>query len=189
VQRVRQWLGTDSQGGHHLRSDSTGRLHLGPEVAVDWDCFCELVRRSRTAQTTRDERELLRRAMHLVRGPFLGGRAPGAYSWIARVHLERVVPDLVAQAAHRLAELSIGDDDPAGAANAARAGLRLTVGSEYLWRDLLIAEFRHGGQAAAEQIVQLLGETAQGEGLLLSAETHALIEELLPGHTPTRRVS
>lgn len=188
VQRVRQWLGTDSQGGHHLRSDSTGRLYLSPEVAVDWDCFCELLRRSRTAQTVRDERELLRRAMHLIRGQFLSGRAPGAYSWIARVHLERVIPDLVTQAAHRLAELSLGDDDPAGAANAARAGLRLTVGSEYLWRDLLIAEFRHGGQAAAEQIVQLLGETSQTQGLLLTAETHALIEELLPGHNPAQRV-
>lgn len=188
VQRVRQWLGIDSQGGHHLRSDSTGRLYLGPEIAVDWDCFCELVRRSRTAQTTRDERELLRRGMHLIRGQFLSGRAPGAYSWIARVHLERVIPDLVAQAAHRLAELSLGDDDPAGAANAARAGLRLTVGAEYLWRDLLIAEFRHGGQAAAEQVVQLLGETAQAQGFPLTAETQALIEELLPGQTRARRV-
>jgi hypothetical protein len=188
VQRVRQWLGTDSQGGHHLRTDSSGRLHLGPEVAVDWDCFCTLVRRSRTAQTTRDERELLRRAMHMVRGTFLNGRAPGAYSWIARIHLERTVPDLVCQAAHRLAELSLGDDDPAGAANAARAGLRMSVGAEYLWRDLLTAEFRDGGSVAAERVVQLLGETAQSQGILLSAETHALIEELLPGRTPSRRV-
>ncbi|HEY0582026.1 MAG TPA: bacterial transcriptional activator domain-containing protein, partial [Chloroflexota bacterium] len=187
--RVRQWLGTDSQGGHQLRSDATGRLYLGPEVAIDWHCFCELVRRSKTAQTTRDERELLRRAMHLVRGPFMSGRTPGAYSWIARVHLERVVPDLVVQTAHRLAELTLGDDDPAGAAGAARAGLRLAVGSEPLWRDLLVAEYRHGGTAAADRIVQLLGETAQNEGLLLSAETHSLIEELLPGRTQTRRVS
>jgi hypothetical protein len=189
TQRVRQWLGTDSQGGHQLRSDATGRLYLGPEVAIDWHCFCELVRRSKTAQTTRDERELLRRAMHLVRGPFMSGRAPGAYSWIARVHLERVVPDLVVQTAHRLAELTLGDDDPAGAAGAARAGLRLVVGSEPLWRDLLVAEYRHGGAAAADRIVQLLGETAQNEGLLLSAETHSLIEELLPGRTQARRVS
>ena len=57
------------------------------------------------------------------------GRAPGAYSWIARVHLERVVPHLVVQTAHRLAELTLGDDDPAGAAGAAPAGLRLAVGS------------------------------------------------------------
>jgi hypothetical protein len=56
-------------GGHQLRSDATGRIYLGPEVAIDWHCFCELVRRSKTAQTTRHERELLRRAMHLVRGP------------------------------------------------------------------------------------------------------------------------
>lgn len=188
VQRVREWLGTDSQGAHQLRTDATGRLHLGPEVAVDWDCFCELVRRSRTAQTTRDERELLRRAMHLVRGPFLSNRSPGAYSWLARVHLERVVPDLVIHAAHRLAELSLGDDDPAGAANAARAGLRLATSSERLWQDLLVAEYRNGGHTAAEKVVQFLGESAQAQGLILTAETQSLIDELLPGRT-TRRVS
>lgn len=189
VQRVRHWLGTDSQGAHQLRTDATGRLYLGPEVAIDWDCFCELVRRSRTAQTTRDERELLRRAMHLVRGAFLSNRSPGAYSWLARVHLERVVPDLVIHAAHRLAELSLGDDDPTGAAKAARAGLRLAVSSERLWQDLLIAEYHADGHTAAEQVVQLLGETAQAQGLILTAETQALIEELLPGQTTARRVS
>ncbi|GAA1559802.1 hypothetical protein GCM10009804_15770 [Kribbella hippodromi] len=189
VQRVREWLGTDSQGAHQLRTDATGRLYLGSEVAVDWDCFCELIRRSRTAQTTRDERELLRRAMHLVRGQFLSGRVPGTYSWLARVHLERLVPDLVVHAAHRLAELSIGDDDPAGAANAARAGLRLAVSSERLWQDLLVAEYRHGGPAAAEQVVQLLGEAAQAQGITPSAETQSLIEELLPGRTTVRQVS
>ncbi|WP_432887893.1 BTAD domain-containing putative transcriptional regulator [Kribbella sp. CA-245084] len=189
VQRVREWLGTDSQGAHQLRADATGRLHLGPEVAVDWDCFCELVRRSRTAQTTRDERELLRRAMHLVRGSFLSNRNAATYSWLARVHLERVVPDLVIHAAHRLAELSLGDDDPAGAANAARAGIRLAVNSERLWQDLLVAEYRNGGHAAAEQVVQLLGESAQAQGLTLSSETQSLIEELLPGRTTAQRVS
>jgi hypothetical protein len=45
--------------------------------------------------------------MHLVRGPFMIGRTPGGYSWIARVHLERVVPDLVVHTAHRLAELTL----------------------------------------------------------------------------------
>jgi len=189
VQRVRHWLGTDSQGAHQLRTDATGRLYLGPEVAVDWDCFCELIRRSRTAQTTREERELLRRAMHLVRGPFLSNRSPGAYSWLARVHLERVIPDLVIHAAHRLAELSLGDDDPTGAANAARAGLRLAVSSERLWQDLLVAEYRAGGHTAAEQVVQLLGESAQAEGRILSSETQSLIEELLPGQAASRRVS
>ncbi|MDX2973707.1 BTAD domain-containing putative transcriptional regulator [Kribbella solani] len=188
VQRVREWLGTDSQGAHQLRIDATGRLYLGSEVAVDWDCFCELIRRSRTAQTTRDERELLRRAMHLVRGQFLSDRVPGTYSWLARVHLERLIPDLVIHAAHRLAELSIGDDDPAGAANAARAGLRLAVSSERLWQDLLVAEYRRGGHAAAEQVVHLLGEAAQAQGLTPSAETESLIEELLPGRTTVRRV-
>ncbi|GAA1660637.1 BTAD domain-containing putative transcriptional regulator [Kribbella alba] len=188
VERVRQWLGTDSQGGHQLRQDASGRLYLGPEVAVDWDCFCELVRRSRTAQTVRDERELLRRSLHLVRGPFLSGRPRGGYSWIARVHLERMVPDLVVDTAHRLAQLTLGDDDPAGAVSAARAGLRLTGSSDLMWRDLLLAEHRYGGVAATEQVVQALGEGVLKHGLVLSAETEALIEELLPtGASRARR--
>jgi hypothetical protein len=179
----------DSHGGHHVRQDGTGRLLLGPEVAVDWDCFCELVRRSRTAQTVRDERELLRRGLHLVRGPFLSGRPRGGYSWIARVHLERTVPDLVIDAAHRLSELNLGDDDPAGAVSAARAGLRLASGSDLLWRDLLMAEHRYGGVAATEQVVQALGEQVVQHGLKLSAETESLIEELLPtGASRARRV-
>jgi hypothetical protein len=180
VTRVREWLGPDSSGHHHLRQDASGRLLLGPEFAVDWDCFCELVRRSRTAQTTRDERELLRRSLHLVRGPFLSGRPRGSYSWIARVHLERLVPDLVVDAAHRLWELTVGDDDPAGAVSAARAGLRLADSSDLLWRDLLAAEHRYGGVAAAEQVVAALGERIQAHGLMLSPETEALIDELLP---------
>ncbi|TDD58285.1 hypothetical protein E1263_19925 [Kribbella antibiotica] len=180
VERVRQWLGTDSQGGHHLRQDVNGRLYLGPEVAVDWDCFCDLVRRSRTAQTVRDERELLRRSLHLVRGAFLSGRPRGGYSWIARVHLERIVPDLVVDTAHRLSQLALGDDDPAGAVSAARAGLRLASSSDLMWRDLLIAEHRYGGTAAAEKVVETLGEGVLKHGLVLSPETEALIDELLP---------
>lgn len=180
VGRVREWLGTDASGHHHLRQDPGGRLLLGPDVAVDWDCFCDLVRRSRTAQTVRDERELLRRSLHLVRGPFLSGRPRGSYSWIARVHLERLVPDLVVDAAHRLWELTTGDDDPAGAVSAVRAGLRLAGSSDLLWRDLLVAEHRYGGVAAAEQVVAALGERIQVHGLMLSPETEALIEELMP---------
>ena len=187
VERVRQWLGTDTTGAHHLRQDSGGRLYLGPEVAVDWDCFTELVRRSRTAQTVRDERELLRRGLQLVRGPFLSGRPRGGYSWIARVHLERLVPDVVVDASHRLWELTMGGDDPAGAVSAVQAGLRLADSSDLLWRDLLTAEHRYGGVAAAEKVVEALGERIQRHGLVLSPETEALIEDLLPASAPRSR--
>jgi hypothetical protein len=187
VERVRHWLGTDTTGAHHLRQDSGGRLYLGPEVAVDWDCFTELVRRSRTAQTIRDERELLRRGLQLVRGPFLSGRPRGGYSWIARVHLERLVPDVVVDASHRLWELTMGGDDPAGAVSAVRAGLRLADSSDLLWRDLLTAEHRYGGVPAAEKVVEALGERIQRHGLILSPETEALIEDILPASAPRAR--
>ncbi|MFG1627297.1 BTAD domain-containing putative transcriptional regulator [Kribbella sp. NPDC049227] len=187
VERVRQWLGTDTVGGHHLRQDASGRLALGPEVAVDWDCFTELARRSRTAQTVRDERELLRRGLHLVRGAFLSGRPRGGYSWIARVHLERLVPDVVVDASHRLWELAMNADDAAGAVSAVQAGLRLADSSDLLWRDLLTAEFRYGGTAAAERIVEALGDRIQRYGLVLSPETEALIEDILPATAPRSR--
>lgn len=187
VQRVRDWLGPDSRGDWHLRTDATGRLHLGPEVAVDWECFCELLRRSRTARTPREERELLRRALHLVRGEFLLGRPQSAYAWLARVHLERVVPAMVEDAAHRLAELAFSDDDPAGASAAAQAGLRLAPQAEVVWRDLLLAEYRRAGVPAAEHVVQALGDLVVSLGLTLSAETEALIEELLPARSSRAR--
>jgi hypothetical protein len=187
VERVRQWLGTDTTGAHHLRQDSGGRLYLGPEVAVDWDCFTELLRRSRTAQTVRDRRELLRRGLQLVRGPFLSGRPRGGYSWIARVHLERLVPDVVVDASHRLWELTMGGDDPAGAVSAVQAGLRLADNSDLLWRDLLTAEHRYGGVPAAEKVLEALGERIQRHGLVLSPETEALIEDLLPAAAPRSR--
>ena len=62
VDRVREWLGTDPDGNHHLRVDADGRLLLGPGVAVDWAALCELAIRARRAASPREEGELLRRA-------------------------------------------------------------------------------------------------------------------------------
>ena len=36
IERVREWLGTDVDGHHHLRADEDGRLSLSEAVAVDW---------------------------------------------------------------------------------------------------------------------------------------------------------
>ena len=90
------------------------------------------------------------------------------------------MPDLVVNTAHRLSQLALGDDDPAGAVSAARAGLRLASSSDLMWRDLLLAEHRYGGAAAAEKVVETLGEGVLRHGLILSPETEALIDELLP---------
>jgi hypothetical protein len=180
IERVREWLGADVDGNHRLRADEDGRVYLDESVAVDWSALCDLVHRSRSARTPREEGELLRRALHLVRGGFLDGRSAGRYSWLARTSLERQVPDVVAAAAHRLAELCRLDGDPAGAAAAAEAGLRTAPAAQLLWRDLVRGAFEDDGPDAAAEAAGRMADELAALGVPVDAETEALVEELLP---------
>lgn len=182
IARTRDWLGTDDDGNPLLRETAEGRLHLAPDVAVDWWAFCALVGRARDA-APREERELLRRALQLVRGEVLVGRPAGRYSWLPRTRLERQAVELVVDAAHRLAEVST-DDDPSGAAAACRAGLRLAPTSQVLWRDLLRAEHRRPDGPGTAAVVDEAVQELQAAGGGLEPETEALVVELLPGHRP-----
>lgn len=178
IERVREWLGQAADGTYLLRENDEGRLFLADDVAVDWHAFCTLVQRSRGA-AVRTEKELLRRALQLVRGPFLDGRERGRYSWLARTRLDTTVADSVEATAHRLVELST--DDPDGAAGAARAGLRLVPHSQLLWRDLMRAEFDGPGGPAAIAVVDEMRLMLDSRDVPLEAETEALAEELVPG--------
>ena len=109
VERVREWLGHATDGSYLLRENDEGRLFLADDVAVDWHAFCTLVQRSR-GSAVGTERELLRRALQLIRGPFLAGRERGRYAWLVRTRLDTTIADSVEAAAHRLVELST--DDP-----------------------------------------------------------------------------
>lgn len=179
VARVREWLGDDAEGSPLLRSDDDGRLSLSPDVAVDWAAFCELAQRSRHA-AAREERELLRRALQLVRGELLADRPAGRYTWLPRTRLEPQVEDLVVDAAHRLVELCGQDGDPAGAAAAAAAGLRGAPASQLLWRDLIRAEHESGGEAAASAAAARMADVLTRRNAHIEAETDALVEDLLP---------
>ena len=180
IDRVREWLGSDADGNHYLRADETGRLSLGPGVAVDWDAFCELAIRAQRSPSPREEAELLRRALHLVRGEFLDGRPTNRYSWIARTNLETHVPDVVVDAARRLVELCDQDGDPAGASTSGRAGLRLAPDSQLLWRAVVRSEYEHGGVEAAAAAVREMADVLTERGADIEAETEALVAELLP---------
>ena len=179
VERVREWLGDDAEGSPLLRSDDDGRLSLSPDVAVDWAAFCELAQRSRHA-VSREERELLRRALQLVRGELLEGRPTGRYTWLPRTRLEPVVVELVVDTAHRLVELCGQDGDPTGAAAAAEAGLRAAPASQQLWRDLIRAEHESGGHPAAAEAAGRMADVLTRRNAHIEAETDALVDELLP---------
>jgi hypothetical protein len=188
VARATDWLGTDSIGRPHLAADASGRLRLGTGVRVDWQVFQALAGHAElVAPVSGEEADYLARALDLVRGQLLGGdlpggRPPGRYAWLATDDLEYEVTARVADAAHRLAGLRSAGDDPEGAMDAARAGLRLAFDDELLWRDLLRAAHQTGQDGLLRAVVdELCARTALDEVLpRMAPETEALIDDLYP---------
>jgi len=185
IDRVRDWLGDDADGAARLRTDETGRYLLAPSVAVDWHSLCTLLLRSRGASSLHDEAELLRRALHLVRGPVLQDHPATRYSWLVRTPLAHTIETVVVDAAHRLAQISTEMSDPKESAEAVLSGLRLAPTSQLLWRDLLAAEHLCGGAPALQAVVADMQETMDRSGTPVDAETEALIEHLMSSHEAT----
>lgn len=178
VQRARAWLGDDVQGHAYLREDAEGRLSLSDAVVCDWDAVRSLFLRARGAGSRRDEVELLRRGLQLVRGESFAGIPEGRYGWVAQNDLERTIRRVVVASAHRLVDLLADDDDPGGASAAAEAGLRVDPASQLLWRDLLRARYSTDGQAGVRRSLDAMGRPLRG--ITLEAETEALVQEYLP---------
>jgi hypothetical protein len=191
--RVRDWLGTDDIGRPHLATDASGRLRLGSQARVDWQVFCALVaqaggpgepapRAPAAGGGGPGGEAALEQALGLVSGPFIDGREPGRYAWLASDGLEDEVEARVADAAHLLSQLRLAGGDALGAMHACRAGLRLAFDDELLWRDLLTAAHATGQAHLLRAVVdEVRARTALDEVLpRMAPETEALIDELLP---------
>lgn len=178
IDRARAWLGSDRDGGHRLRESLDGRLSLGPDVVCDWDAFRHLVISSRRSEFARDEIDLLRRALKLVRGPAFEDAPRGRYAWVATLDLPRAIGELVIDAALRLASLLQDGGDPAGAAAAAGAILRVYPTHDEAWRIVLRARHATSGVAGVSAAVQQLEEALAGEPM--DPTTAALVDELWP---------
>ncbi|MCO6004768.1 bacterial transcriptional activator domain-containing protein [Actinoallomurus purpureus] len=180
VARVADWLGRDSRGRPNLYYDERGRIRLGSEVRVDWEMFRWLVWRS--AAEPASETAYLTYALDLVRGRLMDGRPRGRYAWLAAEDLEFEATARIADVAHRLVLMRLDDGDARGAVSAARAGLRLAVDDEGLWRDLLRATHATGDHAAVRGVVEELSERAGTDPFAaqMQPETEALVEELVP---------
>jgi hypothetical protein len=183
VARAREWLGDDVHGHHYLREDAEGRLSLSEGVVCDWDAVRALFIRARSSGSRRDEVELLRRGLQLVRGESFAGTPDGRYAWVAHQDLERTMRRVVVASAHRLVELLAGDDDPGGAAAAAEAGLRVDPANQLLWRDLLRARYASDRQAGVRRTLDAMGAALRD--VPLEAETDALVREYLPAESST----
>ncbi|GAB3962030.1 hypothetical protein GCM10029978_016220 [Actinoallomurus acanthiterrae] len=180
VARVADWLGLDSRGRPNLYHDERGRIRLGSEVRVDWEMFRWLVWRS--AAEPASETAYLTYALDLVRGPLMDGRPRGRYGWLAAEDLEYDATARIADVAHRLVLMRLDDGDARGAISAARAGLRLAVDDEGLWRDLLRATHATGDHAAVRGVVEELSDRVSADPFAaqMQPETEALVEELVP---------
>jgi hypothetical protein len=180
--RVQAWLGSDGIGRPHLAADASARLRLGSDVRVDWHVFLSLVAQAERAPDGAWEVASLAQALNLVTGPFLAGTPRGRYAWIVTDGLEYEVAARVADAAHRLCELRLASEDPEGAMDAARAGLRLSPDDELLWRDLLAAAHATGQdhllRAAAGEVWERASMDGPPPGM--APETEALMDELVP---------
>jgi hypothetical protein len=183
VERAREWLGDDVQGHAFLREGADGRLSLSEGVVCDWDAARSLFLRARTAASRRDEVELLRRGLQLVRGESFTGIPDGRYGWVAHDDLERVMRRVVVASARRLVELLGGDDDPGGAAAAAEAGLRCDPAHQPLWRDLIRARYAADGVAGVRRTLDAMGPALRG--IPVEPETTALVAEYLPTSAST----
>jgi DNA-binding SARP family transcriptional activator len=125
LSRVRRHLGSDSEGNRHLPDAVGSAYQLGPGVGCDWIQFQALVAEAERAP---DERAvaLYRQALALVRGEPFSHVAPGTYSWAWSELLVHRMERVIADAAHRLAELAMAADDADTATWAARQALLAT---------------------------------------------------------------
>ena len=170
VSTTRSRLGLAADGTHHFPHyiASGNKYRLGPRVTTD---LARLERRyAHSARCPDDEAVmLLRDALELVRGqPFESVRG---YEWAYTEGLVASTEALIADAAHRLAQLLLSTGDAAGATWAAMQGLRGAPGDETLYRDRMLACDLAGNPAGVESVMDELCQIV---------EAHEPYDELHP---------
>ncbi|MFH9110054.1 hypothetical protein ACH4LN_28795 [Streptomyces albus] len=192
VDRLRDWLGIETDGTPRLVTGADGRLALRPSVVCDWDVLrtlhhgCTGERGARLAPRLR--RAQLADALSLARGPLLADRPEGRYGWLAHHVAEAQHPLLVADLGLALAAEHLRAQDPDAAVEAVRAALRTAPDDERLWDELVrVAHATEdaGELDAAVRWVVERGAALHGPERGVSPRTAALLDELAPGWTRT----
>ncbi|MDF1595707.1 MAG: LysM peptidoglycan-binding domain-containing protein, partial [Acidimicrobiia bacterium] len=146
--RTRTTLGTGPDGEPYVPYITDGRYRISKHLRSDLEHFTNHIRQA--DKETGDERAgRLHAALELVEGaPFSG--AGNAYTW---AHIDGIITHSIVaidNAAHRLAEHALDNDDPDEARWAARKGLLATGACEACYRNLMRAAAAEGNQVAFE---------------------------------------
>lgn len=181
IGHLRGWLGS-AAGRSRLITGEDGRWRLSDDVRCDWDLFQAFAARAGAAGS--DAVSDLTTALRLVSGPLWVGVPAQRYAWLARTPIEGMTRSAIIGVAHRLASMALASGDTSIAVAACRTGLRATPASEQLWRDLLRTVASRGDRASLSAVAAEMYRTIApaGSGLSPTAETDALVQELIPGY-------
>ncbi|MFE1440930.1 BTAD domain-containing putative transcriptional regulator [Streptomyces sp. NPDC058739] len=181
LDRLRDWLGADSDGTPRLATDSAGRLTLAKSVVSDLDVLRSLYHEATQGRGV-DNRvvrgRLLTDALVLVRGPLLADRPEGRYRWLTHEIIDAQLPLLVADIGLALSEFHLEKDRAEKAIEALDAALRTAPADERLWHELLRATHATGDTARLTTLAADLVGRSGARGL--PPRTEALLDELLP---------
>jgi DNA-binding SARP family transcriptional activator len=161
--RARTTLGLGPDGEPYLPYVTDGIYRISPDLQSDIEKFTGHIRQAdRTSGA--NEAHQLRAALELVEGtPFTA--AGNAYIW---AHTNGIITHAIVaidNAAHRLAQNALANDDPAEATWAARKGLVATGACEECYRNLMRAAAAEGNQVAFEAVYsELLAVVDADEG-------------------------
>ncbi|WP_435131317.1 hypothetical protein [Actinacidiphila sp. bgisy144] len=185
IGRLREWLGTDPDGGERLTIDTTGRIVLSTSVVSDWDVLQTLHHEATEGRAAGDpvaRRRLLTDALSLARGRLFEDRAPGRYAWLGHEIVDAQHPVLVAEIALALSSLHLDANKPKAAVAAIETGMAISPDDERLWLAYLRAANATGDagrlEAAASALFARAAESGPGRGMPPRVE--ALLDELMP---------
>ncbi|MGH9010467.1 MAG: hypothetical protein ACRDYF_11580 [Acidimicrobiia bacterium] len=146
-------------GARHLPHAANERYRLEPTVTTDLARFEAMARYAHRQQGT-EAIGMLRAALELVRGvPFA---AVHGFHWAPSEGLVGHAEATVVDVAHRMAQLCLEADDPAGAQWAAHHGLLASPGNEVLFRDRMEAAHAAADPAGVEAVMDELCDFIEG---------------------------
>lgn len=183
MEQAQAWLGDARDGAPRLRTDDDGRWVLVRDgVRVDLDVLAASVRAAEQDPVRLVPR--LETGLSVVRAEPWTGLPAGRYSWLAYGSVEQDARAVAVQAARRLAAACAEDGDADGARRALQCGLVVAPAAEDLWRDALRQAQQLGSgadvRAVADGMYAAVARHGSPRGV--TAETEALVDELLPGY-------